>query len=434
MFFTALEQLYNFIWEYIGFSLIIATGAYFTIISRSFQLRRFPAILRHLLSSFKPDSGEETGLHPLKTLVTALGGSIGLGNVVGICTAIQIGGPGALFWTWVTGFLGMLLIYSEVYLGMVYRVSDPKGGFSGGPMYFLSKAFKSKKLIPVLAALFLCIYGVEIFMFNVVSDSVSTNWHLNKTAVAGGLLLLVLFATHGGIKRVSKICTTIVPIFLGIYLLMNFWVLLQNLPLLPAAFAMIVKSAFTSQAAIGGFAGSTVMLTIAMGISRGAYAGDIGIGYNSVIHAETSSPHPHKQASLTIFGVFLSTFVVCTISTLLVLITGAWSEPIDVTLMVQAALSRYFPFMDYFMPIFLFLLGYLTITTYFMMGQKCARFLSPKHGKKFYYLYAAIALPLFTFVNATQAFIVMSLTGALLLVMNLIGIFLLRKEIRFEID
>lgn len=432
--FQALEAINNFIWGYVSFVLIIGIGVYFSFRSRFFQIRCFPSICSSFFRFFKTDElPKKRGIHPLKTFFAAIGGCIGIGNVVGICTAVQLGGPGALFWTWVGGIAGMLLQYAEVFLGMRYRVKNSSGSYDGGPMYFLPAAFKGRWIAPVIAFL-LCIYGVELFMFNVMTDSISVNWGFNPYWVAFALLAAVIAVALGGIKRVGEICSAIIPLFIFLYLGMGIWILLSQFREIPGALALIFEGAFTPQAAVGGFAGSSVILTISMGLSRGAYSGDIGIGYTSVVYAESNTPYVKRQASMTIIGVFLDTFVICTMSILLVLISDHWKSGIDVSLMVQEALGLHFAHMELFMPFFLFLLGYTTILTYFVVGVKCAKFISPKYGAFFYYLYAIISLPLFAFVDPEQAFIIMSLSGAALLIFNLLGIFMLRKEIEFGLD
>jgi AGCS family alanine or glycine:cation symporter len=382
---------------------------------------------------FKHKEQDSAGIHPLKVFFAAIGGCIGIGNVVGICTAVQIGGPGALFWTWIAGFLGMLLKYSEVYLGMIHRVKNDRGSYDGGPMYFLKKAFNNS-WIPSLVCVLLCIYGVEIYMFSVMVDSVSTNWHVNKQALVVIFLTLTLFAAAGGVKRVGKICSSVMPIFLMLYVVMSLWVIFMHAKRLPEVISLVLKGAFTPQAATGAFAGSTIILTISLGMARGCYAGDIGIGYSSVIHSESSSNQPAKQASLAIIGIFLDVFIVCTLSIMLVLVTDMWKSPVDTALMVQNALGLHFPFMNLFMPFFLFLLGYSTIIAYFAVGLKCANHLFPKKGKKVYYVYAFCAFLLFSFFDPAQALTVMSIAGALLLIINLSGIFRLRHEIKFDLE
>jgi AGCS family alanine or glycine:cation symporter len=430
--FNVLERINDFIWAHIAFLLLFALGLYFSIRSRFFQVRKFPAIVRSFADFFSDRTGGK-GVHPLQAFFASIGGCIGIGNIVGICTAVEIGGPGALFWTWIGGLLGMLIQYAEVYLGMKYRIVNAEGGFDGGPMYFLPSAYKGQWIASIMAFL-LCIYGVEFFMFNVMAESIAINWHINHPLVVATLLLATIVVATGGVRRVGEVCSAIIPLFILLYLGMGFWVLSQNLSQIPNLLHLILAGAFSPQAALGGFAGSTVALTLSMGLSRGAYSGDIGVGYTSIIHAESRSTHFGRQASLAIFGIFLDTFVICSTSIFLVLLSGNWKSGIDSTLMVQTTLAETFPYMDFFMPFFLFLLGYTTILAYFVVGVKCAKFIAPKWGPTLYYAYACITLPFFAFVDSKQAFLIMSLSGALLLLFNVSGIMLLRKEVHFHLD
>lgn len=432
MTFNTLEQLNEFIWGHIAFLLIIGLGLYFSIRSRFFQIRQFGPIFTSFLSFFKKQR-DERGIHPIKIFFASIGGCIGIGNVVGIVTAVQIGGPGALFWAWIGGLAGMLIQYSEVYLGLKHRIANKEGSYDGGPMYFLPLAYKNRWIAPVICFL-LCIYGVEIFMFNVMASSLASNWHINEYLIVAILIVAILVVASGGINRVGQVCSGLIPLFILLYVFMALWVIIQNIAEVPALFGSIFEGAFTPQAAKGGFAGSTVMMSISMGLSRGAYSGDIGVGYTSVIYAESGTQKLERQASMTIIGIFIDTFVICSLSILVVLATGHWHSHLDVTLMVQESLGLYFPYMHIFMPIFLFLLGYTSILAYFVVGAKCAKFISKKWGPTLYYLYACIMLPLFAFVDATEAFVIMSLSGAFLLILNLFGIFLLRKQVRFGLD
>lgn len=325
----------------------------------------------------------------------------------------------------------MLIQYAEVYLGLKYRVENKNFNYDGGPMYFLPVAYKTKWVAPLFCILF-CIYGVEIFMFNVMASSISINWEINFHLVVAFLLIATIGVAVGGVKRVGEICSAIIPLFILLFMIMSFWVLAHHIGEIPHLLGMILKGAFTKQAAVGAFAGSTVGLAISMGLSRGAYSGDIGIGYNAIIYAESRSNDKARLASLTIIGIFLDTFVICTLSIFMILLTGIWNSGLDVSLMVQESLSLYFPYMHYFMPFFLFLLGYTTILAYFVVGVKCAKFLSPKFGPVLYYLYAAMCLPFFAYVNAHHALTLMSLSGGILLLLNLFGIAKLRKEIHFR--
>ena len=429
--FYVFEQINEFIWTYIAFVLLTLLGFYFSYTSRFFQIRKFPAILVSFIQFFQ-EKTQGRGVHPLQAFFAAIGGCIGIGNVIGIATAIELGGPGALFWTWIGGLVGMLIQYAEVYLGMKYRIPNQEGRYDGGPMFFLPVAYKRQWIAPLVAFL-LCIYGVEFFTFNVMTESLSSNWKINEYVVVAVLLVSTLAVGSGGVKRVGEVCSAIIPLFILLYLSMGIWILTKNAFLLPSLFSQILAGAFSSQAAMSGFAGSTVALTISMGLSRGAYSGDIGVGYTSIIHAESQTTHFGRQASLAIFGIFLDTFVICTMSVLLILLGEHWKSGIGPTYMAQAALGDHFPYMQFFMPLFIFLLGFSTVLAYFVVGVKCAKFLSPKWGKVVYYGYAAITLPLFAFVNHREAFLVMSFSGALLLILNTLGIIRLRKQVKFHL-
>lgn len=433
--FYYLEKSNDFLWGHINFFLIVILGTLFTYFSRFFQVRKLPQILRVLFTVWRqtPSSCNSVGLNPLRTFFAGIGGCLGIGNTVAICTAVQIGGPGALFWVWVAGLLGMLLKYCEVYLGMIHRVKNGKNSFNGGPMYYLQKAFKTP-WIPSLAALLLCVYGVEVYMFNIMVDSCYYNWNISKIYIIALLLLFTFFTAAGGIKRIGQICARIIPIFLLLYVFMSIYVIGSHIEFLPLVLKQVFTGAFTPQAATGAFAGSTVLLTISLGMSRGCYSSDIGVGYSSVIHSESSHDKPTHQASLAIVAMFIDIFIVCTLSIMLVLITQTWQAPSETYLMVQNALGTSFPYMQFFMPFFLLLLGCSAISTYFTVGLKCAEYLSPKKGKLLYYSYALITFFSYSFFHSSHALTLMSFSGALLLILNLMGIYVLRKQIVFELE
>lgn len=430
--FHLLDQIADWLWGIPGLLTILLLGSYFTFRSRFFQLRSFVGIWRVFFSMLRETHPDREGVHPLKALFASIGGAIGIGNIVVICLAVQLGGPGAIFWAWITGLLGMLLKYSEVFLGMRYRIRNRAASYDGGPMFYLRRAFGGR-WPGIVVSILLCLYGVEVFMFSQVTDSIVENWHLNRWAVIVVLLFLVLYAGLGGVSRVGAICSAIIPFFVVIYVAMAIWVLVTHASAIPHVLSEIFRTAFTGAAPVGAFAGSTMWMAMTQGAARGSYSGDIGVGYASVIHAESRAPHPEHQAALAIIGIFLDTFIVCTSSVLVVLVTGVWKEPLPAGQLVQSALSQNFPYMGTFMPIFFFLLGYSTIVAYFAVGIKCARFLSPRYGRIIYFIYATVALLLFSNINPSSALTIMTLVGGLLLLFNCAGIFRLRREVRFEV-
>ena len=288
--------------------------------------------------------------------------------------------------------------------------------------------------MPKVVCVILCVYGIEIAQFNVVTTSLSQNYGVNIYLVIAVLLALVLYAGIGGVDRVGQVCSMIIPVFTVSYVGMGLWVLINNAAAIPEALTTVFTSAFTGHAAVGGFAGSGLILAMGQGIRFGCYTGDIGVGYASVIHSETQQESPSKQAALTIMEIFLDTFVIVTTTILLILVTGIWKEPIHESLLVQTVLNQYFPFAKYFVPLFLLLLGYSTIIAYFVFGLKASEFLSPQYGKKVYFVVAAVGLTVFSFLETRQALDVMSISGGLLLLFNIYGMWRLRKEIVFNVD
>ncbi len=431
--FNTLSQFEELLWGYLGVPMILTIGIFLTFKSNFFQVRKFPDIIRTFVSFLRMHDSKKGGVHPLKAFFASIGGCVGVGNVVSICTAIQIGGPGALFWIWLTAIVGSMVKYAEVYLGLRYRVSNGEGGYNGGPMYFIQQVFKGA-WAPIAVALFLCLYGIEIYQFNVVTESISTNTGISEPLIAFVFLLLILFAVSGGITRVGAISAAIIPLFVLMYVGMGLWVVFHNLHAIPGVLKEVFEGAFTGHAAMGGFIGSTLMKTMSQGIKRGCYASDIGAGYASVIYSESSVKVIEKQAALVIFDVFIDTFLICTTSVILILVTGVWKEPIDASMLVQTALGNYFPYMNFFMPFFLFLLGYSTINAFFFVGLKSAEFIGAKIGKAVYYAVAVAMFFIFSMMGTIQAQIVMTIAGGILLVINCFTIFMLRDRISFKFD
>ncbi len=420
-----------FFWGYIGFALIFSLGVYLTAKTRFFQFRAFPFIVRTFFQEVLQRSGSDRGIHPLKAFFASVGGMLGVGNVVGIVTALQLGGPGALFWVWVAGFAGTLIKYSEIYLGLKHRVQNDRKSYDGGPMFFLKKAF-GVEWIGTVVCILLCIYGAEIYQFNVVVDTLSYSFGIDKLPLAFLLLCLIVYAGLGGVSRVAKICCWIMPLFMFIYISMCLWVIAHHGSDLGGVLKLVISSAFSGHSAIGGFAGATVSQAIQHGMAGASYAADIGIGYDSTIQSESHAVHPERQARMAFFGVILDN-IICSLTILLVLVTGFWQTPVDDigAPLVQRALAEHFPLISYIMPLFIFILGYTTLIAYLIVGIKCARYLNPEKGTLYYIAYTISVMTFFAFFDQTKALLVMRIAGALLLILNLTGIFFLRNEIVF---
>ncbi len=428
-FITYFDNLY---WGRFGWLLVCASGLYLTIISKGLQFRvlfNFPHVIRALLLESKALSG--VGIHPIKLYFASVGGLVGLGNIVGISTALFVGGPGSIIWTMIASVCGMMLKYSEIYLGIKYRIANKHGGFNGGSMYYLQKAFNGTNIASI-AAFLICLYGVETYQFLILVDRIEQSFNFNRTTVIAGLLVVTIYTALGGIKRLANICALLMPIFMLSYISFASYVIYQNISLLPDFLLLVLRSAFTGHAAMGGFLGSTILLSAQLGVSKAVYSGDIGVGYDSIVQSETRIVDPKKQASLAIYALFSDAFI-CLLTNVMLGVTGAWHtmnhiKPSDV---VAITLAKYLPYSDLFMTVLFFAAGFVAVISYLAVGVKCASFLKPRYGKYLYLLYAIFAFVLFCNFSQDKVLITMSLISGLLVFINIVGILRLRKEIEF---
>lgn len=433
-FFSVIFAIDGFLWSYVGFTLVVAVGLYFSIRSKFFQFRVLASPLKSLAALKSQESA--AGLSPLKLYFACVGGMVGLGNIVMVISALLIGGPGALFWLWISSFCGMLIKYSESYLGIKYRVKNTEGGFDGGPMYFLQQAFRSSStlaaILPVTAAVLLCIYGIEVGQFVVLADTVASSIDSSRGVVVLPLLALVLYGGFGGVKRLAEICSKAMPTFIVLYIAVCLYVIGVHIDKLLPMLGLVVKSAFVGHAPLGGFVGSTLLLGSQLGAARAVYSGDIGIGFDSVINSESKVLKPEHQARLAIFAGATDSFI-CTLSILVVLLTGLWttSPQLPYSEYVFSSLALHVPGAHIFIVALIFLSAYTTLIAYLAVGTKCAQFILPSHGKKLYFLCAASGFILFSFLSQEKALLIMSLSGVLLMILNLAGIWKLRRDIKF---
>jgi len=432
-FFDVLCVIDAFYWSYIGVYLVIVAGIYFTIKSRGYQfrtLRNFSQTYSQL-SEISKDS-DAPGINPFKLYFASVGGMVGLGNIVVIITSVTHGGPGVLIWLWLASLAGMMIKYSEIYLGIKYRKVNKKGGYDGGPMFFLQEAFGSK-FIALFSCLMLCIYGIEVSQFKIIVDNISETYALNQQYVMAALLGLTIYASIGGIKRLANTCSILMPPFMILYTLMCLFVIFSNVELLPEIFKNIFISAFKGHAPIAGFAGSSALMAIQFGVARAVYTADIAVGYDSVVQSETRSQNPELQGRLVIFSQLTDT-IICTLSILVVLVTGVWHDIsiTDPSGYVPKALSMHFPHIKIFMSFLFFLAGFTTITAYFTVGLKSAKFINKKWGKMIYLIYAIGAFTITPYTTQENMITIMSLSSGVLILVNILGILKLQSKVKFQ--
>lgn len=432
--FLFLEIIDDFFWSYIGFAIICIAGFYLTVKSRGKQfsvLFNISKTLKDLIEDCE-NNKSSGGVNPIKLLFTSVGGMIGIGNIVGVGLAVMLGGPGSILWMWVASICGMLIKYSEIYLGVKHRVLNDEGGYNGGPMYFLQDIY-STKFLALFAAFLLCIYGVEVFQYKVLVSRFENSFGLNKEFVILALLAATFYASSGGIKFLSDVCTLIMPFFLVIYIIACVYIIGLHYEYIPSMFADIFYSAFNGQAAIGGFAGSSMIYAAYMGSSKAVYSGDIGIGFDSTVQSETSAESPVKQARLSIVALLMDT-TICTLTSLTIVATKAWQNFDDISPaeVIPKIFDEYFPYSDIFLTSLMFFAGFTTVIAYLVVGSKAANFISEKYGKKIYYSYAVFAFIFFSYFNEEKVVLVMSVTSVFLVILNITTILKMRNQIRFE--
>ena len=319
--------------------LLVGVGLYVTFRIRFFQFTRFGLMWRETAARiFRRGSGADGDITPFQAMSVAMGGTVGVGNIAGVATAIFWGGPGAIFWMWISGLVGMGTKFAEVVLGVHYRKRDADGPMMGGPMMYITRGM-GKRWKP-LAVLF-CIFGalagiglgnmvqahevtagVERFFGRVPSDS--PLWQVRWWT--GGLLVLTVgLVTLGGIKRIAHVAMFCVPFMCTLYMVAAFVVIAMYIADVPHILSMIVRKAFTPTAAVGGFAGAGVMMAIRFGIARGVFSNEAGLGSSPMAHATARTDHPARQGLWGIFEVFFDTIVMCTATALVILLSGVWT-------------------------------------------------------------------------------------------------------------
>ncbi|HPD95177.1 MAG TPA: sodium:alanine symporter family protein [Tenuifilaceae bacterium] len=325
-------QLYN---EYVGGYLILAllvpTGIYYSIRLKFLQVTRF----RHAIDLVKGKYSKHTDtgdVSHFKALTTALSGTVGTGNIVGVTLAIYFGGPGAIFWLWVTGFFGMMLKMVECTLAQKYRKINADGSVSGGPMYYIERGLKDKlgvwaKRLAIFFAFagILCSLGTgNMAQANSIADVLNTSYSIPVVYTGLAISLLVFLVVVGGIKRIANVTSRLVPIMAVLYFISAIVVIGIHYADIPRAFALIVKSAFTGQAATGGFVGSTFFMTMIWGVRRGLFSNEAGQGSAPMAHAAAKTEYPMREGFVASLEPFIDTIIICTLTALVIVLTGVW--------------------------------------------------------------------------------------------------------------
>lgn len=329
---TLLSAINSFIWgPFLLIPLLLLTGLYLTIRLGGLQFRVLGHALWLALVRRKEHNALIGDVSHFQALATAMAATVGVGNIAGVATAIGIGGPGALFWMWMTGLVGMATKYSEALLGVKYRQTDAHGEQSGGPMYYLTYGIGGwwGKVLGVAFALFgaIAAFGIgNMVQANTAAGQLQTTWNIDPGW--SGLVMAVLAATVilGGIKSIARFAAGVVPIMCLLYMAGNLSVLLIFADQLPAALLLVFSDAFTGSAAAGGFTGAAVILAIQMGVARGIFSNESGLGTGAIAAACAITDKPVRQAMVSMTQTFIDTLIMVTLTALAIIVTGAWLQ------------------------------------------------------------------------------------------------------------
>ena len=402
-------QANNFLWNTILIVLLCGTGIYYTIRLKFIQVRKFGEACKVVFGNFslKGAKGKNGEMTPFQSIATAIAAQVGTGNLAGAATALIGGGPGAIFWMWVSAFFGMATIYAEATLAQKYKtVVD--GEVTGGPTYYIRAAFKGR-FGKILAGIFAVFIILALgFMGNMVqSNSIGAAFSevfmargIEIPPVAIGILLAAIagFIFLGGTQRLASVVEKMVPVMAGIYIVGSLIVIFMNIAEVPNALRMIFVGAFSPKAIVGGAAGITIREAIRFGVARGLFSNEAGMGSTPHAHARAKVENPHKQGLAAMISVFIDTFIILNLTVFSILTTGAMSSGKDGTALTQAAFTMEFgSFGDIFIAICLLFFAFSTILGWHFFGEINAKYL---FGKKMAKIYSLIVL-VFIIVGST---------------------------------
>jgi len=391
-FFAALS---GYVWGIPLLVLLVGTGLLLTIRLRCLQVRM---LVHALYETFvRPKSNEQGDISHFQALMVALAATIGTGNIIGVATAISIGGPGALFWMWVTATLGMATKYAEGVLAVKYRVVDENGEMSGGPMYYLERGL-GQKWLGVLFALFgsIAAFGIgNTVQANAVAGNLKETFNIDPLATGIALALLTGIVILGGIKNIGRVAAVMVPVMAIIYVAGCLVILFRYANEVPAALWLVCHDAFSGTAATGGFLGATIMIAIQKGVSRGVFSNESGMGSAPIAAAAAKTNEPCEQALVSMTGTFIDTIIICTMTGLVLIVTGAWHSGVEVSVLTKSAFDTGLPgnWGGYIVTFGIVFFAYSTIIGWAYYGEKCLEYLlGVKALLPYRFLYAALVM------------------------------------------
>lgn len=422
----------NFMWANVIGYVLLGVGLYYSIRLRFPQFRYAKDISHVIKKNLKSDSN----VSGFAALATAVGGQVGTGSLVGVATALVAGGPGAIFWMWMTALLGMIITFAETVLGQVYRVKLEDGTYRGGPAYYVRFGLKSKVMSVITAFFYIIGVGlcIAFMQTNSIAQALTGVSNINPLYIGIVITIIAAIVTIGGVKRLTDISSKIVPVMAGLYILAVLFILITNITKVPAMLADIFKGAFGIKQVFAGLGGYTIMQAFRFGVARGLFSNDAGNGIAGIMHASADVKHPAEQGFLGMFGTFVTTIIICTLTAFAIMLTGVLGNGSDGIVLVQDAFQSQLGNIGRWMIFFAMLMfGFTTLIADLFYGETNVLLIFKDKAKIPLWIYRIIAFAMFIISTQLELDVVWGIIDVfvgIIVFINVISLFLLFKKVK----
>lgn len=426
-----LNYVSGFIWGPFTLILILGTGIFLSLGLKGFTLTYIAVAFKQLFSKEEDSSSGE--ISSFQSLTTALSATVGTGNIAGVATAIFVGGPGAIFWMWVSAVFGMATKFAEAFLAIKYREKNELGETIGGPMYYIKNGLTSKFIVfaylfataGMIAALGIG-NGVQV---NSVSQVINNEFGFSTFSIGIVIAILVALVILGGIKSIGNITSKLVPVMSIVYILGGLLIIILNANQVGYVFNLIVTSAFTTTAATGGFAGATVWMALRYGVARGVFSNEAGLGSSPIAHAAAKTNNPVKQGMISMLEPLIDTLIVCTITAFVILMSNQWVGEINGAVLTVASFENLLANGKYIVIFGLILFSFSTIIGWSYYGEKCVEFLFGSGVIIYYRILWIVIIPVAASIELNLMWLIADIMNGLMSIPNLIALILLAPVI-----
>ncbi|MGN1411288.1 MAG: alanine/glycine:cation symporter family protein [Oscillospiraceae bacterium] len=430
-----IDKINSIVWGNWLLILMLSCGIYLSFKIGFIQFNLKEIFKGTILSKSSNQSGKDT-ISPFQTMTTSLSATMGTGNIVGVASAIMIGGAGSIFWLWVSAILGMALIYVENYLGILYRRKLKDGSTIGGACAYLEYGLKCKPLAVIFSIL--CIiasFGIgNMTQSNSIATSLKSEWNIPVTLTGIVTSMLIALVIMGGVKRIGSITQLFIPILSLIYILGALTVIVLNAQRLPIVFKDIFLQAFGINQVTGGITGSLIITSLNVGLRRGVFSNEAGLGSSSILHSSSECDNPHTMGLWGMLEVFIDTIICCTLTALAILITNPNFSTLDSsTLVINSFKNGLGEFSGIFISLAISLFAFATLIGWSVCGEKCSKYLFGDIGGIVYKIFFVICIFLGAILNASSVWIISDIFNGLMAIPNLIGIMLLSNRVTKDI-